>query len=71
MDGQRFVKLKSIHKIFFSPSEKQKCVYCGNFITYSWFNISSKCTDLSGLVRGRGDGGSAAEVSAQLTVLIA
>lgn len=46
MDAQRFVKLRSIHKVLF-PSEKQKCVYCGNFITYSWFNISSKCTDLS------------------------
>lgn len=28
--------------------------YCGNFITYSWFNISSKCTDLSGLFTGGG-----------------
>lgn len=58
MDAQRFVKLRSIHKILF-PSEKQKCVYCGNFITYSWFNISSKCTDLSGLfiVEGREGGG--------------
>jgi len=69
MDAQRFVKLKSIQKILF-PSEKQKCVYCGNFITYSWFNMSSKCSDLSGLVTGkRGEG--AAVASAQLTVLIA
>lgn len=56
MDAQRFVKLRSIHKILF-PSEKQKCVYCGNFITYSWFNISSKCTDLSGLFTGEQGGG--------------
>lgn len=55
MDAQRFVKLRSIHKILF-PSEKQKCVYCGNFITYSWFNISSKCTDLSGLFTGEQGG---------------
>lgn len=55
MDAQRFVKLRSIHKILF-PSEKQQCVYCGNFITYSWFNISSKCTDLSGLFTGEGGG---------------
>lgn len=48
---QRFVKLRSIHKILF-PSEKQKCVYCGNFITYSWFNLSTKCTYLSGLFTG-------------------
>lgn len=53
MDAQRFVKLRSIHTILF-PSEKQQCVYCGNFITYSWFNISSKCTDLSGLFTGEG-----------------
>lgn len=65
MDAQRFVKLRSIHGVFVL-SEKQKCVYCGNFITYSWFNISSKCTDLSGLVNIGGVG-----ASAQLTVLIA
>lgn len=69
MDVQRFVKLRSIHKVLF-PSEKEKCIYCGNFITYSWFNISSKCTDLSGFFV-TGDGGGAALVSAQLTVLIA
>lgn len=67
--SQRFVKLRSIHKILF-PSEKQKCVYCGNFITYSWFNISTKCTYLSGLfTREVGEG--AMVISAQLTVLIA
>lgn len=56
MDAQRFVKLRSIQEVFLL-SEKQRCVYCGNFITYSWFNISSKCTDLSGLVTWKGWGG--------------
>lgn len=69
MEAQRFVNLRSIHKISFC-SEKQKCIYCGNFITYSWFNISSKCTDLSGLVPGQ-EGEGTAGVYPQLTALIA
>lgn len=55
------------------PLRSRNAFHCGNFITYSWFNISSKCTDLSGLFSGKGgtEWGVAAVVSAQLTVLIA
>ena len=69
MDAQRFVKLRSIHKILF-PSEKQKCVLLWQLhhifmVYYKW-----KMFFFFWFFWG-GGGEGAAVVSAQLTVLIA